>query len=149
MTQYLEVRVDKFIFRVATDRRYSAEGLWAKPEGSLVRVGLSDFVQQRSGDVAFVEIKAAGSQVQPGDEIAQIETIKVDIAFTAPIRGTISEVNPEMEDSPEMINQDPYEKGWLVSIEAANWEEDQAQLMDPQAYFEQMKVEAEEEAKKL
>ena len=57
MTEYLEVMVDKFKFRVATDRLYSAEGIWAKADGRLVRVGLSDFLQQHSGDLAFVEVK--------------------------------------------------------------------------------------------
>jgi glycine cleavage system H lipoate-binding protein len=60
MPDFLETTVDKFIFRVATDRRYSAEGVWAKADGNHVQVGLSDFLQQRSGDVAFAEIKPQG-----------------------------------------------------------------------------------------
>jgi glycine cleavage system H protein len=148
MTDYLETAVDKFIFRVATDRFYSSEGLWAKPEGSLVRIGLSDFVQQRSGDVAFAEVKDAGVEVTQEDEIAVIETIKVDISFRSPVNGKVVKINPEMEESPEIINQDPYESGWLALIEASDWESDKAQLLDPQGYFERMKAEAEEEAKK-
>lgn len=149
MTDYLETTVDKFIFRVATGRYYSDEGLWAKPEGNFVRIGLSDFVQQRSGDVAFAEVKDVGTEVTQEDEIAVVETIKVDISFTSPVKGRVVEVNPEMEDSPEIINQDPYGEGWLAVIEAAGWESDKAQLLDPPRYFEKMKVEAEEEAKKL
>jgi glycine cleavage system H protein len=149
MTEYLETTVDKFIFRVATDRYYSGEGLWAKFEGANVRIGLSDFIQQRSGDVAFAEIKTVGTQVTPEDEIAVIETIKVDISFTSPVNGSIAEINPEMEDSPEIINQDPYEAGWLAVLKPIDWESDKTQLLDPQAYYKKMKVEAEEEAKKL
>jgi glycine cleavage system H protein len=149
MADYLETTVDKFIFRVATDRYYSAEGLWAKPEGDLVRIGLSDFLQQRNGDVAFAELKEVGAELTPEDEIAVIETIKVDISFTSPIKGKIIEVNSLMDDSPEMINQDPYGEGWLALMQAADWDSDRARLLDPQKYFEKMKVEAVQEAKKL
>jgi glycine cleavage system H protein len=149
MTDYLETTVDKFIFRVATDRYYSAEGLWAKPEGDLVRIGLSDFLQQRNGDVAFAELKEVGAELTPEDEIAVIETIKVDISFTSPVKGKIIEVNPLMDDRPERINQDPYGEGWLALIQAADWDSDRARLLDPQKYFEKMKVEAVQEAKKL
>jgi glycine cleavage system H protein len=149
MKNFLETIVDKFIFRVATDRYYTPEGLWAKPEGASVRIGLSDFVQQRNGDVAFAEVKEVGTQLVPGEEVAVIETIKVDIAFASPVTGKVVEINPEMEDSPEIINQDPYGGGWLAVIEAIDWESDQAQLLEPQKYFEKMKIEAEEEARKL
>ena len=66
MTEFLETTVDKFIFRVATDRFYSSEGVWAKEENGRVRIGLSDFVQQRSGDVAFAEIKPVGTSLALG-----------------------------------------------------------------------------------
>lgn len=149
MTEFLETKVDKFIFKVATDRTYNDEGVWAKAEGERVRIGLSDFVQQRNGDVAFAEVKPEGTRVAFGDEIAVLETIKVNIAFSSPVSGTVVEVNPAMEMAPEAINQDPYGDGWLVMVEAEDWEGDGAQLLDPQAYFARMKVEAEEEAKKL
>jgi glycine cleavage system H protein len=149
MTEYLETTVDKFIFKVATDCYYSSEGVWAKEEGNLVRIGLSDFLQQRSGDVAFAEVKPAGTELQSGEEAAVIETIKVNISLSSPLSGKVVEVNPAAEESPEAINQDPYGAGWLALIEAADWEADRARLMDPQAYFKMMKVEAEEEAKKL
>ena len=148
MQEFLETTVDKFIFRVATNRFYNGEGIWALPEGNLVRIGLSDFLQQRSGDVAFAEVKPAGTQLAFGDEVAVIETIKVNIALSSPVTGNIVEVNPDMELAPEAINQDPYGKGWLAVIEAGNWDADQARLLDPPAYFAKMKAEAEEEAKK-
>lgn len=148
MADYLETTVDKFIFRVATDRFYSSEGLWAKPEGGLVRIGLADFVQQRNGDVAFAEVKAVGDEVTNEDEIAVIETIKVDISFTSPVEGKVVEVNPNIEESPEIINEDPYGDGWLAAIEPRDWESDKSRLLDPHTYFDRMKDEAEEEAKK-
>ena len=149
MTDFLETNVDKFIFRVATDRFYNDEGVWAKGENGRVRIGLSDFVQQRSGDVAFAEIKPVGTTLAFGDEAAVIETIKVNIIFTSPVTGKVVEVNPAMEEAPEAINQDPYGEGWLAVIEPADWAADRARLLDAQAYFVRMKVEAEEEAKKL
>ena len=148
MPEFLETTVDKFIFKVASDRFYNAEGVWALPEGAMVRIGLSDFLQQRSGDVAFAEVKAVSTELTFGDEFAVIETIKVNISLSSPVTGKVVEVNPDMEIAPEAINQDPYGKGWLAVIEASNWEADRALLLDPPAYFAKMKVEAEEEAKK-
>jgi glycine cleavage system H protein len=148
MPEYLETMVDKFTFKVATDRLYTEEGIWAKPEGKLARVGLSDFLQQRSGDVAFAEVKPAGAAVAFGDEVAVIETIKVNISLGSPVTGRMVEVNPNMATAPEVINQDPYGAGWLAVIEAADWEADRLRLLDPQVYFEKMKREAEQEVKK-
>jgi len=149
MPNFLETTVDKFTFKVATDRFYTSEGVWAKEENGHVRIGLSDFVQQRSGDVAFAEIKPAGTALAAGDEVATIETIKVNISYTSPVHGKIVEVNPAMNDAPEAINQEPYEAGWLAVLEVADWEVERAKLLDPQAYFETMKGQAEEETKKL
>ena len=148
MSDFLETTLDKFTFKVATDRRYTPEGVWAKEENGRVRIGLSDFVQQRSGDVAFVEIKPAGMVMAAGEELAVIETIKVNITYTSPVNGKISEINPAMADAPEAINQDPYGKGWLAVMEVVNWEAQRAKLLDPQAYFKIMKGQAEEEVKK-
>lgn len=148
MPEFLETTVDKFTFKVATDRLYNQEGVWAKPEGKLVRIGLSDFLQQHSGDVAFAEIQPEGKTVAFGDEVAVIETIKVNISLSAPLSGKVVETNPEMETAPEAINQDPYGDGWLALIEATDWEAERVQLLDPQAYFAHMKIEAEREVNK-
>jgi glycine cleavage system H protein len=145
MPEFLELTVDKFTFKVATDRFYNREGLWAKPEANLIRIGLSDFLQQRSGDVAFVEVKPQERAVAFGDEIAVIETIKVNIRLSSPVSGKVVEVNPNMETAPEAINQDPYEAGWIAVIEATDWETDRQRLLDPQAYFARIKIEAERE----
>jgi glycine cleavage system H protein len=149
MPEFLETTVDKFIFKVAIDRDYSGEGIWAQAEGNRVRIGLTDFLQQRSGDVAFAEVKPADTVLAAGDEVAVIETIKVNISLTSPVNGKVVEVNPVMETAPEAINKDPYGEGWLAVLEAADWEADRAHLLDPQAYFTLMKGQAEEEAKKL
>ena len=149
MPEYLEATVDKFIFRVANDRLYSAEGVWAIAEGSRVRVGLTDYLQQRNGDVAFVHPKPVGTKLAVGDEFAELETIKTTISFFAPIRGTLVEVNADLEANPEAINEEPYGKGWLAVIEATDWVADSAELLGPPAYLSAMRSQAEEESKGL
>jgi glycine cleavage system H protein len=148
MLEFLEVTVDKFTFKVATDRFYTREGVWALAESNHVSIGLSDFLQQRSGDIAFAEIKPVGTTLAAGDEVASIETIKVNVALSSPVGGSVIEVNSEMDTAPEAINQDPYGAGWLAMIAASDWEADRAQLLDAAAYFEVVKREAEEEMKK-
>lgn len=149
MYDFLETTVDKFTFKVATDRLYNSEGVWAKEENGRIRIGLSDFVQQRIGDVAFAEVKPAGTILAAGEEVAVIETIKVNITYTSPVNGKIVEFNPVMNDAPEAINQDPYGAGWLVVMEVPDWDSERVKLLDPQAYFKIMKGQAEEETKKL
>jgi glycine cleavage system H protein len=149
MTDYLKTTIDKFTFKVAIDRWYSPEGLWAKEEGGLIRLGLSDYLQQRSGDIAFVDIKPSGTVLAMEDELANIETIKINASLSSPLAGKVARVNPEMQTATEKINQDPYGEGWLCEIEASDWETDRTALLDAPAYFTLMKQEAEKEAKKL
>jgi glycine cleavage system H protein len=146
MTDYLEYTLDKFTFKVATDRLYTPEGVWAKVDDDQVTIGVSDFFQQRNGDVAFAEVWEEGSAVSVGDEFANIETIKVDVELPCPVSGKIVSVNETLELEAEVINQDPYGTGWIAVIEAADWMADQDNLMAPEAYFKHMKVQAQEEA---
>lgn len=146
MSEFLEYAVDKFIFRVATDRYYNPEGVWVIEENGRVRIGLSDFLQQSSGDVAFADVADVGTVLNFGEEVANAETIKVDISLPSPVSGTVIETNPAMEAEPEIINEDPYGEGWLAIIETTDWPADIARLLDPQAYFDHMVAEASEEA---
>jgi len=147
MKDTLEFKIDKFTFRVAPDRFYNEEGIWAKVEGKLVRIGISDYLQQRSGDVAFAEVKPAGTNVSFGEEIVKVETIKVNISFSSPVTGIVVEVNPAMENTPEAINQDPYGAGWLAVLEITDREAQLERLLVPKAYFTKIKLEAEHEVK--
>jgi glycine cleavage system H protein len=149
MSEYLEYTLDKFTFRVAADRLYTPEGVWAKADSNQITVGVSDFFQQHNGDVAFAEVGEAGTAIFANDEFASIETIKVDIELSSPVSGTIAEVNDKLELEAEIINQEPYGDGWLAVIEAADWATDQANLMTPETYFEHMKIQAQEEAENL
>jgi glycine cleavage system H protein len=111
VSEFLEYTLDKFTFRVATDRYYSAYGVWAKEGNGRVTIGLSDFLQQRSGDIAFADIMEPGTMLSFGEEVASIETIKVDVSLPSPVAGTVIETNPAMEMEPEVINEDPYGEG--------------------------------------
>ncbi|HBG74861.1 MAG TPA: glycine cleavage system protein H [Anaerolineae bacterium] len=146
--KFLETTIDKFIFKVAADRYYSSEGLWAQADDNRIRIGISDFLQQRSGDVAFAEVKPEGTQLTCEDEVAVIETIKVNISLTSPVTGKVIEINPVMDTAPEVINQDPFGDGWLAVLEATNWEADRLALLDAQAYFLLMIDQAGQEAEK-
>ncbi len=145
MTDYLEFKIDKFTFKTATDRYYSDEGLWVKPENGGVRIGISDFLQQRSGDMAFVEVKPPGTVIADGEELVVVETIKVNISLGSPLSGKVLEANPAMESSPEVINQDPYGAGWIAILEAADLHADRQKWLDPDKYFAKVKQESERE----
>lgn len=141
MCEYLEFTHDKFNFRVATDRVYHAQGVWAKAVGKRVTVGVSDYFQQHNGDVAFVEVVAVDTAVVPNQTIATIETIKVDIELPAPLSGKVVAVNDALDMEAELINAEPYGAGWLLVIEADNWAVDQTNLMTPAAYLLHMQNE--------
>lgn len=149
MSDYFQTTIDKFTFRVAKDRFYTSDGIWLLPVASVgrVRVGVTDFFQQHNGDVAFVNVKAAGTNLAAGDEFADMETMKVTVGLPSPIAGTIAEANQALEVTPEIVNQDPYEKGWLADIEAGDWESDRTKLLDASAYLAVMRGQAEEELK--
>ena len=143
---FLETRIDKFIFRVHPAYLYDEMGIWAAmDEGSgIARLGLSDYRQQSSGDVAFVSLPPIGKQVIAGKELSTVETIKVDLEVPSPFDGEIVAVNEALEESPELINQDPYGRGWLVELRPATWPV--AGLVDAPAYLAVMTAQAEAEA---
>ena len=147
MSEFLEFSAGKFIFRIATDCAYTRAGVWVRVQGNTIQVGLSDYLQQRSGDVAFAEVKPAGTQLAAGDEFAVIETIKVDLSLEAPVSGELLAANPVLETSAEVINQDPYGAGWMAEIRPADWESDSAALLSPAAYLEKAQAEAEQETR--
>ena len=151
MPESLELTADKFTFRVATDRLYTADGVWVlpEPEGKRVRVGLADYLQQHNGDVAFANVKPVGTDLGAGGQFAEIETIKAMVDLHAPVSGTVAEANAALNMSPEMINQDPYEKGWLAVMEPSAWEAERSKLLGPAAYFAVMQKQVQEDLKGL
>ncbi len=148
MQEYLEFQADKFIFKVATDRWYNETGVWVKWHGLNVQIGMSDYLQQRSGDVAFAEVKPTGTQVAQEDEVAVIETIKVNISLPSPVMGEVISVNPVLVSTPEVINEDPYGEGWIAVLKVSDFSAQKEHLLDAQAYYEKIKLEAEQESRK-
>lgn len=144
MAEFLEVTIDKFTFRVDQSCLYSSEGIWVRLEDGRVTMGLSDFLQQRSGDIAFIDVKPAGTVLARDDEFASIETVKVNVMLASPVSGIILRVNSALEMKPEVINQDPFDEGWVCEVEASNFDADRGLLLAADAYFAQMKREAEE-----
>ena len=118
MPEFLETTVDKFVFRVAADRLYGPDGVWIlgpMPDGR-IRVGVTDYVQQRSGDVAFVHVRPVGTQLQAGDLLAEFETIKAMLTVAAPAAGDVVAVNEDLDRNPEYVNEDPFGRGWMAAI---------------------------------
>ncbi len=135
MAEILEYRYDKFVFRVPRGLRYTADDLWLRVEGDRVVIGLTDFMQQKSGDAAFVELVAAGTHLAAGEALGTLETIKATVTLNCPIAGTVTAWNEELEMEPERVNLDPYGAGWLVAIKL----DDPAQLeelLTAEAYFD-------------
>jgi glycine cleavage system H protein len=151
MSNDLEITIDKFTFRVPTDRFYSEGGVWAfwmqAQEKNRIRVGLTDYLQQHSGDVAFVTAKPVGTKLTAGDDFADVETMKTMLALPSPVNGTVMEINRLLEAHPELVNQDPYGKGWIAEIENPGWETDSVKLLNPQTYLSAVKSEVEKELK--
>ena len=142
--EFQEVTVGKFIFRVKVGCLYTDEGLWLALQASAgtVRVGLSDYRQQSSGDAAFVALPAVGQAVRTGDDLANVETVKVDLTVPAPFAAEVIAVNEMVADAPELINQDPYGAGWLVELKPLAWPV--PGLLDADAYMAVMTAQAEE-----
>jgi glycine cleavage system H protein len=145
--EYLELSVDKFIFRVRSGYVYSEAGVWVdyNPARGVARTGLTDFRQQSNGDVAFVELPEVGMKVAAGDDLVNIETIKVDLTVPAPVEGEVVGVNEALSEAPELVNQQPYGEGWLVELKPAKWPA--PHLLDAQAYLALIEEQAEAEAR--
>lgn len=99
------------------DFHFSKEHEWVKVEGDKVRVGISDFAQSELGDIVFVELPEVGKKLQVNEPFGSVESVKTVSELYAPISGTIVEVNERLADSPELVNESPYEQAWMVIIE--------------------------------
>jgi glycine cleavage system H protein len=117
-----------------TDRRYSKEHEWAlhQPDGTVL-VGITEFAQHELGDVVYVELPKAGAQVAQFTQMGEIESVKAVSELFSPLSGEVVEANTSLKDAPELVNESPYEKGWLVRVKPADTAEFDA-LMDAAAY---------------
>ncbi len=119
---------------IPTDLRYASTHEWVRPEGGGVfTVGISEHAQGLLGDMVFVELPDVGDTVSTGDDIAVAESVKAASDVYAPISGEVVGVNEDLEDSPELVNSDPYGDGWLFKIKADDAEEVEG-LLDADGY---------------
>ena len=103
--------------------KYSKEHLWVRTEGGRAVIGITDFAQTELGNVTVVELPDAGDDLEQDDSFGSVEARKTVAELYAPLSGTVLEVNSELTSTPEFINDDPYDGGWLVVIEMADQEE--------------------------
>jgi glycine cleavage system H protein len=102
--------------QIPDDLRYSTEHEWLRVDSGLARVGITDYAQDQLGDIVYVDLPKPGLAVSFMSKFAEIESVKVASEVFAPASGEIVEVNPALEDAPELVNKDPYGEGWLVVI---------------------------------
>lgn len=101
---------------VPDDLRYTKEHEWARVEADRIVVGITDYAQDQLGDVVFVGLPEAGAKVSAGEPLGEVESTKSVSDVYSPVSGSILESNPEVDANPELINSDPYGRGWLVAI---------------------------------
>lgn len=116
-----------------TNVKYTSEHEWIHLEGEEAYVGITDYAQDQLGDIVFVDVTTEGETLEAGEVFGTIEVVKTVSDLFLPVGGEILEVNPELEEHPELVNQDPYGKGWLVRIRPTDVSE-MDKLMDAEAY---------------
>ncbi|AKG03970.1 MULTISPECIES: glycine cleavage system protein GcvH [Salimicrobium] len=97
--------------------RYSKEHEWVKEEGDNLRIGITEFAQSELGDVVFAELPEVGDEVEVDEPFGSVESVKTVSELYAPVSGKVVEVNDELEDSPELVNESPYDKAWMIVVE--------------------------------
>ena len=114
------------------DRRYTREHEWALEEDGRVTVGITDYAQDQLGDVVYVGLPEVGAEVEAGKALGEVESTKSVSDIYSPVTGRVIDRNSEVEQSPELVNEDPYGRGWLVVIEPSGppWDE----LLDADGY---------------
>jgi glycine cleavage system H protein len=115
------VKVDSY--NVPEGIYYSKEYEWAKIEGDKVRIGITDFAQKQLREIVYVEIPSAGSTLKQNEPYGTVESVKSVSDLVAPISGTVEQVNADVQGKPELLNEDPYNKGWLLVVKPSSMDE--------------------------
>jgi glycine cleavage system H protein len=102
------------------DVRYTDDHEWAKKNGDVVRMGISDYAQDQLGDIVFVELPEVGSSFDKGEEFGTVESVKAVSELYMPIGGEVTAINEALADEPELVNSDPYNGGWMIEIKASD-----------------------------
>lgn len=122
------VKVDDF--EVVEGLYYSKEFEWARVENGKVRIGITEYAQKQLREIVFAELPSVGDETKQNDPYGTVESVKAVSDLVAPLSGTIEEVNQEVLDKPELINEDPYKKGWLIVISPTNLDAELKNIMD-------------------
>ncbi len=109
--------------KIPDNIKYTKNHEWLRVEGNEAYVGITDFAQSELGDVVFVEVETVGETIKKGESFGSVEAVKTVSDIFMPVSGEILEFNKNIEDSPELVNQDPYEKGWIIKIKITNPDE--------------------------
>ena len=120
---------------VPAELRYSSDHEWVRSEGTTVRVGITDYAQDSLGDVVFVDLPEPGAAVSAGESLGEVESTKSVSDLYAPVDGEVTEVNTALEDTPELLNSDPYGEGWICVIQLGDGASVDG-LLDASAYGE-------------
>lgn len=116
------------------DVRYSEDHEWSKADGETIRIGVDDYAQNQLGDIVFVELPEVGDMFGKNDIFGSIESVKAVADLSMPVGGEITAINADLEDAPELVNQNPYQGGWMIEIKADNLSE-MDDLMTREAYL--------------
>jgi glycine cleavage system H protein len=122
------VKVDGY--EVTEGLYYSKEWFWVKIEGDKTRLGITDYAQKQLREIVFVELPAVGGAVKANEPFGSVESVKAVSDLVSPLSGTIDQTNPDVTSKPELLNEDPFNKGWLLVITPSNLNAELAALMD-------------------
>lgn len=114
------------------DLQYTKDHEWVRIEGKTAVIGITDFAQKELGDIVFVEVDTVGESLDAGEIFGSVEAVKTVSDLFMPVNGKILELNEDLEDSPELVNDDPYEKGWMIKIQLED--ETDLALLSPEEY---------------
>ena len=118
---------------IPSNLRYHREHEWARIEGKQATIGISHFAQDALGDIVFIDLPKPGGAIAAGDQIGEVESTKTTSTIYTPLSGTVAKINGDLKDHPEIVNSDPYGKGWMAVIELSDPSEAD-KLMTAQQY---------------
>jgi len=122
------VKVDGY--EVVEGLYYSTDYMWVRVEDDKARIGITDYAQKQLREIVFAELPSVGEEITKGDPFGTLESVKTVSDLIAPISGEIEEVNDEVKDRPELLNEDPYNEGWLLVVSPSSLDKDLKGLMD-------------------
>ena len=147
--EYLELKVDKWTFKVPKGFFYNENDFWARIDGKIATVGITSYMQNELSDIIFVSLPQIGTKIEQFGEAGSFESVKAALDVISPVSGSVVEVNNGLVNSPDLANSDPYDKGWFLKIELTDFESDKENLIDAEGYFEVMKKKVEKDHEKL